>query len=123
MKTDGSVFSSLLTRDPLGKLDLNPEENILRVSNLTDTLLFFIVFRTGPFATGAIQSLTGEYRPGFFSPWALFLVGGLLPLSVDMNKDNDEASQYKADQQAKNRLMASTPPTAITVARDSVSRH
>ncbi|GJJ79119.1 MFS transporter, UMF1 family [Entomortierella parvispora] len=76
----------------------------------------------GPFVTGAIQSLTGEYRPGFFFPLALFLVGGLLLLSVDMDKGKDEASQYKADQQAKARLLASVPPITITVARDSVSR-
>jgi len=34
----------------------------------------------------------------------LFQVGGLLLLSVDMNKGKDEASQYKADQQAKKPL-------------------
>jgi len=96
--------------------------DLARIQSDRHAPLLFIIFRIGPFVTGAIQSLTGEYRPGFFFPLALFLVGGLLLLSVDMDKGKDEASQYKADQQAKKRLMASIPPITITTARDSVSR-
>ncbi|KAG0216536.1 hypothetical protein BGX28_000050 [Mortierella sp. GBA30] len=64
----------------------------------------------GPFVTGAIQSLTGDFRVGFWFPLALFAAGGLLLLTVDMNKGKDEAIQYKRKQEAKNLLVTSNPP-------------
>ncbi|KAG0377078.1 Autophagy protein 22 [Mortierella sp. AD032] len=73
----------------------------------------------GPFATGAIQALTGEFRPGFWFPLSLFIVGGALLFTVDMNKGKDEAARYRADQEAKRRLLASIPPITITHAGES----
>ncbi|KAF9920890.1 Autophagy protein 22 [Linnemannia zychae] len=73
----------------------------------------------GPFATGAIQAMTGEFRPGFWFPLALFIVGGALLFTIDMNKGKDEATRYRADQEAKRRLLASIPPITITAAGDS----
>lgn len=73
----------------------------------------------GPFATGAIQALTGEFRPGFWFPLALLVVGGVLLFTVDMNKGKDEAARYTADQEAKRRLLASIPPITITSAGES----
>ncbi|KAF9901586.1 Autophagy protein 22 [Linnemannia zychae] len=73
----------------------------------------------GPFATGAIQALTGEFRTGFWFPLSLFIVGGSLLFTVNMNKGKDEAARYRADQEAKRRLLASIPPITITGAGDS----
>ncbi|KAF9099404.1 Autophagy protein 22 [Mortierella sp. AD031] len=73
----------------------------------------------GPFATGAIQAVTGQFRPGFWFPLALFVAGGALLFTIDMNKGKDEAARYRADQEAKRRLLASIPPITITHAGDS----
>ncbi|KAF9136743.1 Autophagy protein 22 [Mortierella sp. GBA39] len=73
----------------------------------------------GPFTTGAIQAVTGEFRPGFWFPFALFVVGGAILFTVDMNKGKDEAVRYTADQEAKRRLLASIPPITITTAGES----
>ena len=76
-------------------------------------------FRIGPFATGAIQALTGEFRTGFWFPLSLLIVGGGLLYTIDMNKGKDEAMRYRADQEAKRRLLASIPPITITHAGES----
>ncbi|KAF9275397.1 Autophagy protein 22, partial [Mortierella alpina] len=75
----------------------------------------------GPFVTGAIQSVTGEFRAGFWFPLALFIVGGAILMTVDMNKGKDEAIRYKRNQHAKHAMMSSIPP--ITVTRESGSLH
>ncbi|KAF9399673.1 Autophagy protein 22, partial [Podila epigama] len=73
----------------------------------------------GPFVTGAIQSITGEFRIGFWFPLALFVAGGLMLLTVDMDKGKDEAIKFKEEEEAARRLKASIPPITITQARDS----
>ncbi|KAF9998871.1 Autophagy protein 22 [Modicella reniformis] len=55
----------------------------------------------GPFVTGAIESVTGEFRAGFWFPLALFAAGGVLLLTVDMNKGKDEAIMYKNNRRAR----------------------
>jgi hypothetical protein len=49
----------------------------------------------------------------------LFIVGGALLFTVDMNKGKDEAAKFRADQEAKRRLLASIPPITITDAGES----
>ncbi|KAF9186227.1 Autophagy protein 22 [Haplosporangium sp. Z 767] len=75
----------------------------------------------GPFVTGAIQSITGDFRTGFWFPLALFAAGAALLLTVDMNKGKDEAIRYKMNQQARHRLLSSIPPITITSARESLN--
>ncbi|KAF9962152.1 Autophagy protein 22 [Mortierella alpina] len=75
----------------------------------------------GPFVTGAIQSVTGEFRAGFWFPLALFITGGALLMTVDVNKGKDEAIRYKRDQHARHALMSSIPPIMVT--RGSGSSH
>ncbi|KAF9941505.1 hypothetical protein BGZ67_004785 [Mortierella alpina] len=74
----------------------------------------------GPFVTGAIQSATGEFRAGFWFPLALFVVGGLLMMTVDVNKGKDEAIRYKRDQRAKLALLSSIPPIMVTRGSGSI---
>ncbi|KAF8929992.1 Autophagy protein 22 [Dissophora ornata] len=76
----------------------------------------------GPFVTGAIQQVTGEFRTGFWFPLGLFVVGGALLLTVDMDKGKDEAIVYKQNQKTKNQLMSSIPPITITPAGEN-NRH
>ncbi|KAG0070661.1 Autophagy protein 22 [Linnemannia elongata] len=63
----------------------------------------------GPFITGAIFSLTGDYRRAFWFPLALILVGVLMLSRVDMNKGKDQARNFA---QAKEHHLAATtyPP-------------
>ncbi|OAQ33693.1 hypothetical protein K457DRAFT_122162 [Linnemannia elongata AG-77] len=63
----------------------------------------------GPFITGAIFSLTGDYRRAFWFPLALILVGVLMLSRVDMNKGKDQARNFA---QAKEHRLATTtyPP-------------
>lgn len=65
--------------------------------------------RMGPFITGAIFSLTGDYRRAFWFPLALILVGVLMLSRVDMNKGKDQARNFA---QAKEHHLAATtyPP-------------
>ncbi|KAG0264841.1 Autophagy protein 22 [Mortierella polycephala] len=76
----------------------------------------------GPFITGAIQSVTGDFRTGFWFPLALFAAGGALLLTVDINKGKDEAIRYKMNQQARHRLLSSIPPITVTSARESLNQ-
>ncbi|KAF9959436.1 Autophagy protein 22 [Mortierella alpina] len=75
----------------------------------------------GPFVTGAIQSVTGEFRAGFWFPLALFAAGGALLMTVDMDKGKDEAIRYKRNERAKHALLSSIPPILVT--RESASLH
>ncbi|KAF9114907.1 Autophagy protein 22 [Mortierella sp. AM989] len=77
----------------------------------------------GPFVTGAIQSITGEFRTGFWFPLALFAVGAVLLVTVDMNKGKDEAIVYAKSQEAKRKLLLSIPSVTITAAVESVPHH
>ncbi|KAG0306206.1 Autophagy protein 22 [Dissophora globulifera] len=76
----------------------------------------------GPFVTGGIQSITGEFRAGFWFPLALFAAGGLLLWSVDMSKGKDEAIAYKQDKAAKHQLLRSIPPITVTAAGEHSRR-
>ena len=80
-----------------------------------------MICRIGPFVTGAIQSVTGEFRAGFWFPLALFIVGGALLMTVDVNKGKDEAIRYKRDRDARHALLSSIPPIMVT--RGSGSSH
>ncbi|KAG0343534.1 hypothetical protein BG004_005227 [Podila humilis] len=73
----------------------------------------------GPFVTGAIQSLTGEFRIGFWFPLALFAFGGAILLTVDMEKGKNEAAKYKQEEEDEARFRTSIPPITVTHARDS----
>ncbi|KAF9354466.1 Autophagy protein 22 [Mortierella sp. AD094] len=77
----------------------------------------------GPFVTGAIQSITGEFRTGFWFPLALFAVGAVLLVTVDMNKGKDEAIAYAKSEEAKRHLSLSIPSVTITAAAESAVRH
>ncbi|KAK3837124.1 MAG: autophagy-related protein 22-like protein [Linnemannia elongata] len=59
----------------------------------------------GPFITGAIFSLTGDYRRAFWFPLTLIFVGVLMLSRVDMNKGKDQARNFA---QAKERHLAAT---------------
>ncbi|KAI1319458.1 Autophagy protein 22 [Mortierella claussenii] len=72
----------------------------------------------GPFITGAIQSITGEFRTGFWFPLALFAAGAVLLLTVNMDKGKDEAITYKQREQDKRQWLASVPTVTITFAKD-----
>ncbi len=99
-------------RASIGKLHCPDKKKLFFLHHSTQ-------YRIGPFATGAIQALTGEFRPGFWFPLALFVVGRALLFTVDMNKGKDEAARYTAGQEAKRRLLASIPPITITSAGES----
>ncbi|KAF9582680.1 hypothetical protein BGW38_010891 [Lunasporangiospora selenospora] len=68
----------------------------------------------GPLVTGVIQSVTGEFRIGFWFPLALFVFGGIVFITVDVDKGKDEAIRFKKEELAKHRLLASIPPITIT---------
>lgn len=82
-----------------------------------------ILFRIGPFVTGAIQSVTGDFRIGFWFPLALMAAGGAVLLMVDMDKGKDEAIRYKQEEEAEALFHASIPPITVTQARDSTYSH
>ncbi|KAG0228957.1 Autophagy protein 22 [Mortierella sp. GBA43] len=72
----------------------------------------------GPFITGAIESVTGEFRAGFWFPIALFVAGGMLLLTVNVNKGKDEAIAYKNGQRSRHLLLAAIPPITVTTTGD-----
>ncbi|KAF9322297.1 Autophagy protein 22 [Podila horticola] len=73
----------------------------------------------GPFVTGAIQSVTGDFRIGFWFPLALMAAGGAVLLTVDMDKGKDEAIRFKQEEEAEAQFRASIPPITVTSARES----
>ncbi|KFH66836.1 hypothetical protein MVEG_07361 [Podila verticillata NRRL 6337] len=77
----------------------------------------------GPFVTGAIQSVTGDFRIGFWFPLALMAAGGAVLLMVDMEKGKDEAIRYRQEEEAEACFRASIPPITVTQARDSTYSH
>ncbi|GJJ72775.1 MFS transporter, UMF1 family [Entomortierella parvispora] len=60
----------------------------------------------GPVVTGAIYTATHEYRTAFWFPLGLILLGGLVLLSVDVNKGKDEARTFARDKREKYSLAA-----------------
>jgi hypothetical protein len=58
--------------------------------------------------------VTGEFRSGFWFPIALFAAGGMLLLTVNVNKGKDEAIAYKNGQRSRHLLLASIPPITVT---------
>ncbi|KAG0340903.1 Autophagy protein 22 [Podila horticola] len=73
----------------------------------------------GPFVTGAIQSVTGDFRIGFWFPLALMAAGGAVLLTVDMDKGKDEAIRFKQEEETEAQFRASIPPITVTSARES----
>ncbi|KAG0022259.1 Autophagy protein 22 [Entomortierella chlamydospora] len=77
----------------------------------------------GPFVTGAIQSITGEFRTGFWFPLALFAVGAVLLITVDMNKGKDEAIAYVKSEETKRQLTLPIPSVTITTTAENTTHH
>lgn len=50
----------------------------------------------GPFVTGAIFTVTGDYRVAFWFPLALIVLGVLLLFRVDMKQGKDQARAFAA---------------------------
>ncbi|KAF9400659.1 Autophagy protein 22 [Mortierella sp. AD011] len=77
----------------------------------------------GPFVTGAIQSITGEFRTGFWFPLALFVVGAVLLITVDVNKGKDEAIAYVKSEETKRQLSLPIPSVTITTTAENATHH
>ncbi|KAF9429966.1 Autophagy protein 22 [Podila epigama] len=57
----------------------------------------------GPFVTGWIYTMTGDYRHAFWFPMALVILGVLILCSVNMDKGKDEARRFADEKETRRR--------------------